>query len=116
MSLSKCSRLFSTSPLVLGQSDKAQTSRVLKLFLAPRSWFFRKSDDLFHVDKNFDRTMTRAKDEKQSEEKKTKPSGLKFYAAIAVTSSVLIGTFFLFKWQIKSLLAKEDEAKGEVGY
>ena len=108
MSLSKCSRLVSTSSLILRQREKKAT---LKIFTAPRSWF--KKNDLFQVDNNFDRNKiyTEKATEKSGGEKE-KMSTFKFIGAVILSSSMLIGSFFLFKWQLKSLLAKEDEAKG----
>lgn len=112
--MSKCARLLRTSSLILRQQNHKSTWQD-----SLRTLFTRNKNDMFIVEKNFDRNKESfVKNEEKiktnnSEEKKL--SKFQFYSAIVLTSSVLIGTFYLFKWQIKSLLAKEEASKGEVG-
>ena len=104
MSLSKCARLFRTSSLILRQQQHKSTWQN-----SLRALLNQGKNDMFIVEKNFDSTKHSAKPNEEGQQSK-----FKFYSAIVITSSVLIATFYLFKWQIKSLLAKEEESKGEV--
>ncbi len=107
MSLSKCARLFRTSSLILRQQQHKSTWQN-----SLRALLNQSKNDMFIVEKNFDTKKHNANSNKPNEE--GQQSKFKFYSAIVITSSVLIATFYLFKWQIKSLLAKEEESKGEV--
>ena len=107
MSLSKCTRLFS---LVIRQQHqhKLTSANSLRILAVPRRFLFNKSskandeENLFVVEKNGPKTG------------KQKLSRAQFYSAVFISSTVVLGTFVLFKWQLKDLLAKEDDAKTEV--
>ncbi len=106
MSLSKFTGLFRTSSLVLCQHN-VNISRLasLRYYSTPRNWFFNKnkSKDFFVVEKDI-------------ETKGKKFTRGQFYSAVFISSTVLISSFVLIKWQLNDLLAKEDESKSEVGH
>ena len=106
MSLSKCTRLFS---LVTRQQQlKLTSANSLRILAVPRRFLFNKSsktndeENLFVVEKNGPKSGKR------------KLSRAQFYSAVFISSTIVLGTFVLFKWQLKDLLAKEDDAKTEV--
>ena len=113
MAMSKCAPLFRTTSLILRQQHQKSTWQD-----SLRTLLSRDKNSLFVVEKNFDNTkknIPKTGEEHQTDDKEKKQlSRFKFYASIFLTSTIALGSFYLLKWQIKSLLAKEV-SRGEVG-